>query len=217
MDATSFDDIVAFVSKQSRDLKIYVNGHGETTFHPDWLRLCNAIVGQGFRPIIITNLARPLNADEAACLAGFREIQVSLDTPDAVQLAKIRRRMKLSNVLQNIHMIRRAAAAARQTPPMFAISCGVYDANYAQLESLPEFCASLGISGVTFWQLTKYDDLVGVQNVYPITSLDKSAIAEAIQSVERTIGSLHQHGIPASVAGEFLDEWRKMVLAVGTP
>lgn len=208
---TSFDEIVALVSRQPRDLEIAMNGHGETTFHPDWLTLCSAIIGLGFRPNIITNLARPLKNEEAACLAGFGEITVSLDTTDAELLGKLRRHVKLSNILNNIQNIRSSAKVTQQSSPTFMINCGVYDANYAHLEEVAKFCIDVGISKVTFWQLVKYDDLHDAQNVYPITSLDNDRIADAIHHLERTIQLLHQKGITTEVAGGFLDEWRKRV------
>jgi len=210
MAASSFDELVRLISQQPREMEIFVNGHGETTYHPDWLSLCNTIVKQGFRPSIITNLAKSLNRDEAACLAKFRMIQISIDTVDALQLAKIRRRVKLSNIVKNIHMIRNEATTNNQVPA-FSISCGIYDANYASLVELPGFCASLGISSVTFWQLIKYDDLPGAPNVYPIMSLDCSIISEVIRILEHTIELLKLHGIRVEVAGEFIESWKARV------
>lgn len=208
---TSFDEIVAFASLQPRNLVIVLNGHGETTFHPDWLVLSKAIVEQGFRPDIITNLARPLNDEEASCLAGFRNVCISLDTIDADQLRNLRRHVKLSNILNNIHNIRAAANVKQRPLPIFIVSCGVYDANYEHLEEVAKFCIAEGINGVTFWQLVKYDDVQGVQNVYPIMSLDSDRIADAIRHLECTIQLLHQNGIVTEVAGGFLEEWRKQI------
>lgn len=211
MAKTTFDEIVALVSLQSRDLEIVLNGHGETTFHHDWLHLCKAIVDLGFRPSIITNLARPLNDEEASCLAGFRIVCISLDTVNADLLRNLRRRVKLSNILDNIHKIRAAAKAKRLRLPAINISCGVYNANYMHLVEFAKFCITQGICGVTFWPLVKYDDVHGVQNVYPITSLDNDKIIDAIHHLEDAIQLLHQNGIKTDAAGGFLDEWRKQV------
>lgn len=211
MAKTTFDEIVALVSAQPRELEIVLNGHGETTFHQDWLHLGKAIVELGCRPSIITNLARPLNDEEASCLAGFRTICISLDTVDAELLRNLRRRVKLSNILDNIHKIRAAAQAKQQHPPAITASCGVYDANYMHLGELAKFCIKEGISGVTFWPLVKYDDVQGVQNVYPISSLATEQIAEAIQHLEEAIRLLENKGISTDPAGGFLDQWKKQV------
>jgi hypothetical protein len=211
MPSLSFDEIIELVGRQPPETDIFVNGHGETTFHPDWLYLCRAIVDRGFRPCITSNLAKPLNADETACLSEFREVQVSIDTVAAEQLRNIRRRVKLSTIIDNIRAIRSAADTRNHPSPVFTVSCGVYDLNYRLLGDLAQFCISMGITGVTFWQLVKYDDLPGVRNVYPITSLGKESIDDAIRHVESAITMLEQAGLVAVVAGGFLDEWRKLI------
>lgn len=209
MSGESFDQIAALLARHPHIAEILVNGHGETTFHPEWMSLCNRIVGLGFRPNIISNLARPLNDEEVSCLAQFGVIQVSLDTVDADLLKNLRRRVKLSHVVENIGNIRKAAKSMRLAPPKFSISCGVYDANYAHLEELARFCIAMDFRSATFWQLVKYDDLPDTLNVYPVSSLDQDRIADAVSHLERAIHMLQRAGIDTGVAGGFLDEWRQ--------
>lgn len=210
MAETSFAAIVDLVAKQSRDCEIILNGHGETTFHSSWLTLCNAIIELGFRPSIITNLARLLDDEEAECLAGFSVVQISLDTVDAELLRALRRHVKLSNVIENIRKIR--AFAGKKIAPTFSISCGVYDANYPFLKDVAEFCISFDIHNVTFWQLVKYGDLPDAHNVYPILSLSPDRIADAIEQLLLAIQLLHQNGISTEVAGGMLEEWKNLVV-----
>jgi sulfatase maturation enzyme AslB (radical SAM superfamily) len=210
MPAASFDDVVEFVRAQPKGVDVLVNGHGETTHHRDWLQICRKLIETGVRPGITTNLAKLLTPEEAACLAEFATVQVSLDTVDAVLLAQLRRRVKLSTIIDNIQKIRAAAAKKNVRGPQFTVSCGVYDANYRGLEELARFSMSLDIRSVTFWQLCKYEDLPDARNVYPIPSLDVDRITEAIGHLERSLQLLSQARIPTSVAGEFLDEWRRI-------
>ena len=210
MPAAHFDDILALLRNHPRDLQVLANGHGETTVHPQWLELCNPLLEMGFRPSIITNLARLLNEEEAACLAGFSEIQISMDTVDAHHLNQLRRSVKLSVIVANMEKIRADAFARWVRPPKFSISCGVYDANYHGLEPLAEFAIKYGMSSVTFWQLVKYADIPGVPNVYPVTTLEMARILDAVGHVRRAIGKLQDAGIYTEVAGDFLQEWQNL-------
>jgi molybdenum cofactor biosynthesis enzyme MoaA len=193
MPSVSFGEIVDFARKQPHNTDIFVNGHGKSAFHPEWLQLCKEIVASGFRPSITTNLAKPLDSYETACLAVFNEIQVCIDTFDPKQLKDIRRRVKLSTIIDKIRNIRAAAESRHVAPPKFTVSCGVYDLNYPLIGRLAEFCISMGIGGVTFWQLVKYEDL-----------------ADAIRHVEDAVELLQRNGVHTVVAGEFLNDWRRL-------
>lgn len=214
MPAAHFGDILTLLKNHPRDLEVMANGHGETTCHPQWLEICQPLLEMGFRPSIITNLARLLDEKEAGCLAGFKEVQISMDTVDAQLLNQLRRSVKLPVIVSNIENIRSEAFANWVRPPNFSISCGIYDANYRGLDALADFAIKYGMSAVTFWQLVKYADIPGALNVYPVTTLDKAGILDAVGHVQRAIEKLHQAGIYTEVAGDFLQEWQKLAADV---
>ena len=214
MSAQVFDDVLATVANLPRDTHIMVNGHGESTFHPQWMTLCDGLTQRGFRPSIITNLARRLDDAEARCLARFIVVQISLDTVDAEQLAQIRRRVRLSTIVENIDQIRQAARALGVQPPRFALSCGVFDLNFAGLEQVADFAIEKAVASVTFWELVKYPDVPGASNVNSVASLDPEEIAKAVRCLDNTLAKLQEAGITTEVAGDFLDRWRRVGLGV---
>lgn len=192
-----------------KNVSLIINGHGETTHHPDWLILGKRIADLGLHARLTTNLARLLKDEEAACLAHFRSIEVSVDSVDPVLLREVRRHVRLANILKNIEKIRHFAKSLRRRGPRFTISCGIYDANFSSLEKMVPFCVDNKISSVTFWPLLKHEDLPGVANVYPVTSLAPDQIGAAVSHVETTLARLHDAGIRTVIAGEFLDQWRE--------
>ena len=200
--------LVGKLTNLSRRTVVAVNGHGETTYHPDWLVFCNEVVNLNFPTQITTNLARLLTQEEAECLAKFKKIEISIDTVDAVQLRSIRRHVKLENVLDNIAALRHAARRLKCAAPEIGISCVIYDASFSKLAQLAEFCIANDIAFVTFWQLLKHQDVKDAANVYPVPSLSPTEIAEAVRCLEAAIGLLNRAGIQTTVAGDFLREWR---------
>lgn len=198
----------SFIANEHKDASIMINGHGETTFHPDWLKFCEPLL-QLENPIsIITNFARPLMPEEAACLARFRMIQISLDTVDPELLPRLRRKVQLQTIIDNINRVRDAAVG---TEPRISFSCGVYDQSIAGMAALCEFAIAHHISTVTFWQLVKYEDIPNALNVYPIPSLPTDDIRAAIRVMDDSVRTLQAANIEVEIAGEFLEEWRKVV------
>jgi molybdenum cofactor biosynthesis enzyme MoaA len=171
--------------------------------------LCDSLTRKGFRPSIITNLARRLDAAEAECLSRFNVIQISMDTVDEIQLAELRRRVRLSSIVENIDQIRKAARALSIAPPRFALSCGVFDVNFAGLEQVADFAIQYRIASVTFWELVKYPDVPGATNVNSVATLDPKEVARAVACLENTLAKLDKAGITTEVAGDFLSRWRR--------
>jgi MoaA/NifB/PqqE/SkfB family radical SAM enzyme len=179
------------------------------------VKFCEPLIRRGKRLSIITNLGKHLTDEEAACLARFAVIQISLDTADAELLPKIRRKVQLSTIVGNIERIRAAVEAG--SGPELSLSCGVYDKNFRGLPELCDFAIAHDVKSITFWQLVKYDDIPGALNVYPIPSLPPEEIAQAVEVMQRTIRILKAARIGVSVAGGFLDEWRKLLPSSGQP
>jgi molybdenum cofactor biosynthesis enzyme MoaA len=202
--------LLTMLQRQPRDLFVMLNGHGEMTYHPDWVAFSSAIAALGFRTSVITNLAKLLDPAEAKGLASFYSIQVSMDTVDPELLRQTRRHVKLETIRENLERIRAAARADGRKPPLLGISCGVYDANYATLDDLVSFCVAEGIGFVTFWQLVKYDAIGPVNFVEPVESLPADRIRDAVDHLARTAALLRAAGITVEIAGEFDAEWIRL-------
>lgn len=211
MPKTSFPIIIDFLQNQPPGLLVNVNGHGETTHHPDWLDLCNGIIDAGHPPLITTNFAKKFSDDEARCLSKFRFIQISIDTVNAEILKKIRRKVNLKTIIENIEKVRHFSAENEKRQPAFSISCGIYDLSYPNLDDLALFCIENKIQSVTFWKLVKYPDIPNATNVRAVESLENEEVAEAIACVDRAICSLQSARIHVEVAGGFLNEWKKLL------
>jgi hypothetical protein len=187
----------------------------------------------GKRLSIITNLARPLGDEEIECLSRFYSIDVSLDTVDPDLLPKIRRKVALKTIIENMDRIKRAAARRKpslfsmagirqifrksKSRPHFRLSCGVYDQNIAGILDLCQFAKQHRFRAITFWQLVKYDDVPNGQNVYPIESLEPEAIDNAIAIMERATAFLSANRIASNIAGDFVESWKALRRASGAP
>ena len=79
---------------------IHVNGHGETTHHPHWMEMCRKIIDYGYRPLLITNLAKNYSDEEIELLSKFYVIEVSLDSDDAGLMKKIRKAIRVDNIFE---------------------------------------------------------------------------------------------------------------------
>ena len=211
--SSSFDEIVGLVESQKEPLEIAINGHGETTYHPLWLELASRLIGEKRHISIISNFAKPFSDEEVSCLSHFTWIQVSLDTVDPILLARLRRKVKLETIIDNISRVRRVAAQEGRPAPQFALSCGVFDLSTSGLPALANFAAAQKMAKVTFWQLVKYEDLPGQLNPKPIWSLAREQIVFAIEQLQTALNVLTSCGIQTELAGGFLGQWRQLAQA----
>jgi MoaA/NifB/PqqE/SkfB family radical SAM enzyme len=224
---------------------ISLNGHGETTFHKGWKDVFEQVVGVFPRTEITTNLSFDYSDEEIDLLSRVDVITVSLDTHDPVLLRETRRKVDLGVILNNIARIRRAVAARRvslgsdskyefqgmmisktdpywvhnahRITPRFMFSCVVHNKNIMQLPAFAHFAVAINVSHVIFCNMTKYRDLPGAMNVYPISALastdDLVAARGALQLAEATLidNGLEadiQDGLLASVDAAIGGSWR---------
>ncbi|MBM5799967.1 MAG: radical SAM protein [Cyanobacteria bacterium K_DeepCast_35m_m2_023] len=207
MTLDTFDQVLALLADQDpQTLQVHLNGHGETTIHPQWLSFAQRVLDLGFRPQLITNLSRPLAVDEAAALARFAVICVSLDTVDPLLLRQMRRSVELKTIEANLKLIRTLGDG---DPPALQLSCGVYDQTVMGLEQLGTFCQKHGIAAITFWQLVKYPDVPDALNARPIPSLPEPQRRHSIEAFERAVNAMEAKGILVDVAGGFLEDWKR--------
>lgn len=156
MDDGLFTRIGKIVGAIGPRAAVHVNGHGETTYHPNWMAMCRAIIDASHRPQIITNLAKNYTDEEIELLAKFSSIQVSLDSNDDELMKKIRKSARTAHVFHTIQRIRDAAARGKNYPtPRMSFSVGIYDPSIWTLESFVDRIIAFGVRNVTFWNLVE--------------------------------------------------------------
>lgn len=200
MDGGLFDRAIALLGGIDTRAEVHVNGHGETTFHPQWMDMCKRIIDRGFRPYIISNLAKNYSDEEVDLLARFSEIQVSLDSDDTELMRKVRKAVRVDNIFETIERIREASRRGGRRMPKFTFSVGIYDPSIWTLESFVDRIIRLGSIGVTFWDLVAYQH----QNlVKSLGSLDPQQKMRAREVLARVSRKLDIAGVRYDFAGDF--------------
>lgn len=213
MDSEMIVDVYDYLESINPDVRkeiiIHVNGHGETTCHPDWLNIVEKILSMGFKWVrMITNLARHYTDEEFETLSKLESVQLSIDTADSELLKTIRRKVDLNTFIHNIIRIKIAAVSQRREPPILTFSCGVYDKNYKTLDGLVDLAIVLGVKGFTFWDLVVHESFG--QKVNPISSLPREQILEVIEILEGVAERLEKHEMDGLFAGDFLEGYKKI-------
>jgi MoaA/NifB/PqqE/SkfB family radical SAM enzyme len=183
---------------QDRGLEmVTLNGHGETTMIPAWPSKLKPFI-DNFPVGMTSNFARSFSAEELDAFARFKSINISLDAADAPLLQRIRRKVRLGQIVENLANTRAAASRLHVQGPKIYIFCTVYDENVLHLEALAKLAVSLAVTGVVFNNLVKYPDVAGACNVRVITSLDKETRQQARRAIDSSIAILREHGISVS-------------------
>lgn len=208
MSAETMARIGRFIAASPQLREVGVNGHGETTHHPQWKAFCDDLIAQGAPLSVITNLGRRYDADEIDTLSRFSLIQISLDMADEELLKRIRRKVDLSRILANITAIRLQALMSARRPPVFSFSCGVYDKSIAQLDRFAGLAVTMGIRNVTFWDLMKYPDVPGAETVRALREMDDEDLRRGLATFDRAVAILKMYRINIEVAGGFIEPLR---------
>jgi Radical SAM superfamily len=161
MEDSIFERALGLLDEIKSNAQVHVNGHGETTYHKRWTQMCGRIIDRGFRPFIITNLAKNYSDEEVELLSRFERIQVSLDSDDTELMRSIRKPARVEKIFETMKRIRVAAArrGARKRPE-FTFSIGVYDPSIWTLESFVDRIirlSSVEPVQLTFWDLVEYN------------------------------------------------------------
>ncbi|GAB6039693.1 radical SAM protein [Endothiovibrio diazotrophicus] len=200
MPASVFDRVLPLLQRE-KDAAVYVNGHGETTYHRDWQAWCRRILDAGHRPIITTNLAKPFSDDEIALLARFRTIQVSLDSHDAGMMKRVRKAVDVDKVFATMERIREAAARGGSPDvPEFSMSVGVYDPSVWTLEAFVERLIAINVAAITFWNLVEKPHQVQVKALCRLEEPMRQRAREILSNVR---SRLEREAIPHEFAGDF--------------
>ena len=195
-----FERIVPLLANEP-GASVHVNGHGETTFHPNWVAWCRRIVEAGHRPCIITNLAKHYSDAELEMLAEFEFIEVSLDSHDGEMMQRIRKAVRVEKVFETIQRIRETAARqASSHVPKFSMSIGVYDPSIWTLERFVRRLVDINIAAITFWDLVEYPHQTLVR---PLHRLEDRQRERARQVLGKVRMRLEVAGIQYRFAGDF--------------
>ncbi len=189
-----FERAVGLLGEIDAKAGVHVNGHGETTFHPQWMKMCRAIVGRGFRPRIITNMAKNYTDEEVELLSQFAEIQISLDSDDNELMRKVRKAVRVEHVFETIGRIRAAAKRGNRKPPTINLSVGVYDPSIWTLERFADTMIRLGVTMVDLWPLVEFPHQKLVRSLDRLDAAQKERVREILASVSRKLdlaGVLH--------------------------
>lgn len=200
-----------FIAAAPRLTDVGVNGHGETTHHPQWKPFCDELLAMGAPLSVITNLGRRYDAAEIDTLSRFTMIQVSLDMADEELLKRIRRKVDLSRILANITAIRAHALLSARRPPVFSFSCGIYDKSIAQLDRFAALAVTMGIRNITFWDLVKYPDVEGAETVRALRELDDDELRRGLAMFDKVMAILKMYRVNVNVAGGFIEPLRARV------
>jgi len=209
---------ITFIRKISRYHEISgvgVNGHGETTFAPDWTRACRELVALGLPVNIITNLAKPYSTDELDVLGSLHTISVSIDTADRELLRRIRRRVDVRQIISNIIAVRAAAFRHNRPSPRFQFFCGLYDKNTPIIEDLAWLAIALNIQKVQFWDLLAHSyeglDVPEQDRVYPLASLPDEELRPRLEAISRATMVLRRADVAVEIDGPFIADLRRRV------
>jgi hypothetical protein len=201
MDGALFTRIGGIVGDVGPRAAIHVNGHGETTYHPNWMAMCGTIVEAGHRPQIITNLAKNYSDAEIDLLARFSSIQVSLDSDDDTLMKTIRKSVRTAHVFETIQRIRDAARRLNIRPaPRMSFSIGIYDPSIWTLESFIARIIAFGVRDVTFWNLVEMEHQSLVK---PLRNLDEPSQRRARAILTTVRRTLEDADVSYIFAGDF--------------
>jgi len=188
-----FDGVLALVDANP-GARIDLNGHGETTFHPQWVAFAQQLHQRRARITILSNFARLFTELEAATLARMAAIQISIDSADDAFLKAIRRKVSLATIRTNIALIRTQAAELGLSPA-WSISCGIYDLNIPHLAALADFAIAQRFDNVTFWKLVEYPQVADELHARPYDSLPPDARQAARAAVQAAVTRLRAAGV----------------------
>jgi pyruvate-formate lyase-activating enzyme len=209
---------IAFVRQISRYHEISgvgVNGHGETTFAPDWTCACRELTALSLPVNIITNLAKSYSTEEFDVLGSLHTISVSIDTADRDLLRRIRRRVDVRQIISNIIAVRAAALRHNRPPPRFQFVCGLYDKNTLVLEELAWLAVALNIQKVQFWDLLAHSyeglDVPEQDRVHPLASLADDELRPRLTAISRATTILRRADIAVEIDGPFIADLERRV------
>jgi MoaA/NifB/PqqE/SkfB family radical SAM enzyme len=200
MSGDILEKVLSLALLTPKGVKLHINGHGETTFHPSWVPFCRSLVAQGKRPLIITNLAKNYSDEEIDLLSYFSVVQVSLDSADEGMMQKIRKPARVGKIFEDIARIRAAAIHDGRRPPVMSLSVGIYDPSIWALSDFVDQIVSMRMNEVTFWNLVKYEHDKLTRPLRDLSAQDSDRAAAILSNIRQRLDAA---GIAYVFAGDF--------------
>lgn len=205
LEITNFDHFIEEMKERCVQ-SVSVNGHGETTFVPGWQERVDALLDAGFGISITTNLARALRPEELGTMARMSYIHVSVDTHNKALLKRLRRKVDLEIILNNMKEIEMKAREFCLPKPQFIWSCVVSNRVALGIVDYVRFGLDCGVRDYVFCNLVEWPTPPGtieVTNVAALNNEDLARFCTLLKQVEDMIrdagGSLHIAGDLAEI------------------
>jgi hypothetical protein len=214
MEEELFNDVVRIL-KTRRIGYMMVNAHGETTMVPGWHHRVDELAAAGIDLHIISNFARLLSPEELATMARMRTISISIDTHRPEVLRSIRRRVSLGNILINMTNTTAKAIELGLPPPKFTWNCVMTDKVAADFIDYLRFGLTLGIREFYVINLTKHDDVAGVENVNHVTTLPDADLTSFARMLDEGSAMVRAAGGYIEISAGLVDTVRQELTARG--
>jgi MoaA/NifB/PqqE/SkfB family radical SAM enzyme len=187
---------------------IGVNGHGETTYAPNWTETCLTLLEEGHALEITSNFAKEFSREELGVLSRTKAIAISIDSNNRQLLGRMRRRVDVRQVVANIVAVRAAARRNRYPAPQIGFASGLYDKNSLFLEDFAYFAIVLGVAFFDFWNLNSYPyentDVAVDDRAIALDELSDNELVPRLAAIKRGLEILNQAGVHTKVHGNFV-------------
>jgi MoaA/NifB/PqqE/SkfB family radical SAM enzyme len=180
-----FRDIIALNPGE-----VQINGHGETTMLPGWVRLADLLTQSRVAVTLTSNLARAFEPHEIETLARLSRLTVSCDTADPRLYALLRRGGRLDRIEANLRAIRTVARSQGTRGPFIAINCTFSHRVVAGLSELVRWGARLDLDAVALTNLVVYPGLPGKLVLRHPAQVDPVGAQRSIEDATRVASEL---------------------------
>lgn len=162
--------------------EIQLSGVGEFSFRPDWVKLGSRIRdASGAQITIISNFHRIFDVEELDFLLSLYHIMVSIDTPDANLLKKVRKAVDLKAITSNMINLRARAIETGRRMPLLKINGTIYAENLTHIHALACFAAS---AQVHIFQIARVGLSEANEFPHPITMGSPEDAVEALRQMD---------------------------------
>jgi len=162
--------------------QIQLSGVGEFSFRQDWVEVGAQIRDQtGSKITLVSNFARIFSKEELDFLLSLFHIMVSVDTPDAELLKKVRKAVDIRTIATNIVNLRARALETGRAMPIIKINATIYAENLRHIYGMACFAASVGVH---IFQLARVGLSEANEFPHPITMASADDAAEALRQMD---------------------------------
>ncbi len=174
---------------------ITLNGRGETTFMPNWMKEINALFDQTKgHYALITNLAKNFTDEECDVLSRFQWLTVSLDTTHPDILKALRRKVDIRTFTSNLVRIRAAAIQRGEKPPYVNIHSVISKHSAPHILKLASYAVAIDANQLTLSHLDIPEKTYGDLELGEISDLEDTDFLDAVIQIRESEKLFAQHG-----------------------